>query len=187
MASQDYPVPAADRMKDRKDTFMDSLMEYSSSGRLVGQDSNPPTPRVRDGTQQEVRTNPFDLVTAEDFLKNLPSAPLNGQSNIAGASNGKRRSTSEWSIAEEGKEREKEKSGSTSASGTLRRIKGMVKNKSISLGLSKSPTDGMSASSSVSCIGHQKGNQLTRSYRCPQLCGRIPREPEQRGFHAPRL
>ena len=148
MASQDYPVPAADRLKDRKDTFMDCLMEYSSSGRLVGQDSNPPTPRVRDGTQQEVRGNPFELVTAEDFLKNLPSAPLTGRTSTAGASNGKRRSTSEYSIAEEGKE--SEKSGSISASGTLRRIKGMVKNKSISLGLSKSPPDGMSATACIS-------------------------------------
>ena len=125
-------------MRDRKDHFMNSLMEYSSSGRFVGQDSKPPTPRVRDGpvVAPPKTKSPYDLVTAEDFMKNLPPAPLNG-SNGHGASTGGANGM-DMGVAQS-QERPANASG---ANGTLRRIKGMVKSKSISLGLIKGPTDG---------------------------------------------
>jgi hypothetical protein len=84
--------------------------------------------------------NPYDLVTAEDFLKNLPPEHMHDRANGNGVSDAKRRSASEYSNGEDGKE--KDRAGAGTGNGTLRRIKGMVKNKSISLGLSKAPTDG---------------------------------------------
>ena len=175
MASQDYPLSAAERMRDRKDNFMDSLIEYSSSGRFVGQDSEPPTPRIRDSPVTVQRKSPYDLVTAEDFLKNLPPAPLDGTNGYGKASeNPKRRSTSEFPQNGDGKDKDK--------TGTLRRIRGMVKTKSISLGLSKGPVDGTSPCSPK--LRETGMRMLTDSFRRVQLYSRVSRKSQQRGIHA---
>ncbi|WVW79954.1 hypothetical protein I302_101927 [Kwoniella bestiolae CBS 10118] len=60
---QDATIP---RTSDRRASLIETLTDYSTSGRLHDQDSLPPTPRH--GINGERVENPFELVTVQDFL-----------------------------------------------------------------------------------------------------------------------
>ncbi|WVF67080.1 hypothetical protein IAT40_001825 [Kwoniella sp. CBS 6097] len=66
LTSQDFPATVEDRLAERRASYIETLMDYSSSGRLHDQDSLPPTPRR--GINGEKEENPFELVTVQDFL-----------------------------------------------------------------------------------------------------------------------
>ncbi|OCF43389.1 hypothetical protein I317_02687 [Kwoniella heveanensis CBS 569] len=66
LTSQDFPSTVEDRLAERRASYIESLMNYSSSGRLHDQDSMPPTPRR--GINGEKEEDPFEMVTVQDFL-----------------------------------------------------------------------------------------------------------------------
>ena len=65
LLNQDFTQTINDRMLDRRETFLQGIVDASSSGRLHGQDSLPPTPRSR----SIVIDDPLELVTVQDFFK----------------------------------------------------------------------------------------------------------------------
>lgn len=62
---QDFPHPVEDKLASRRESFLNSVMQASTSGRLRNQDSLPPTPKVHiDGLE-----DPLELITMQDFFK----------------------------------------------------------------------------------------------------------------------
>lgn len=117
LPGQDYPVSVEERLETRRTQLIESLVNFSSSGRYTDQDSNPPTPRVAK------QGDPHELVTVGDFIRTSPTLP---QGEHASGSAG---------VARVGDVEKKEKGG------TLRKIKGMVRRGSLGLGL-KGPSYG---------------------------------------------
>lgn len=134
LTSQEYPVSVEDRLTERRTQLIESLVNFSSSGRLTDQDSLPPTPRFKP------TGDPTELVTADHFIRTMPppnSPPRNGNGNGN-------------ALANDAMERQRSGSvgggddkGSAVGSGTFRKIKGLVRRGSIGLGLKVGPSYGM--------------------------------------------
>ena len=81
MVNQD----ATDPQLAKRDALIDSVVAYSSSGRLRDQDSAPPTPKLNG----RMRGDPSELVTMQDFFRSAPapdseaggSSPMRNRSN----------------------------------------------------------------------------------------------------------
>ncbi|KAK8861412.1 hypothetical protein IAR55_002231 [Kwoniella newhampshirensis] len=65
LESQEYPLSIEDKLQEKRSSLIDSLMDYSSSGRLQNQDSLPPALRRQSTVDGEV---PSEFVTLEDFF-----------------------------------------------------------------------------------------------------------------------
>jgi hypothetical protein len=115
---QDYPRSVEDRLAERREVLLDHLVAYSSSGRMKGQDSQPPTPRLVD--------DPAELVTANDFFT---GSKRNSLLRSTSTGSGKNQELLDVVGAEE-------KKSSSVGSGTLRKVAGYMRKKStIGLGL----------------------------------------------------
>lgn len=110
LETQDYPQTPEDRIALKRQSLVDSLVNFSSSGRMADQDSRPPTPRHRSFQGQD----PHELVTMENFFKDGPQIP--------DARDGRGRSPS--GTAEEEKKM-----------GTFGKLRGMMRRRSLALGL----------------------------------------------------
>lgn len=110
---QDYPETMADRLETRRRSMMDSLFDFSRSGRLHDQDSAPPTPKTTSVP------DPTELVTINDFFREARHMPPDGPSQPIGPR------TRSASSASEGTEEKK--------TGTLRKIAGLVRRRSAGL------------------------------------------------------
>ncbi|WRT65524.1 uncharacterized protein IL334_002469 [Kwoniella shivajii] len=85
LSTQDFPLAIEDKLAERRASLMESIMDYSSSGRMHDQDSAPPTPRR--GSSGEKEEDPLEMVTVQDFLATAGpnrqrSVGVSGEENI---------------------------------------------------------------------------------------------------------
>lgn len=129
--SQDYPVSPQTSVQEHRQQLIDSLMRFSSSGRMADQDSAPPTPRQRSGTGVQ---DPHELVTMEKFFEDAPET-----SEEMSVKRPSRRPVSA------GADYEKKM-------GTFGKIKGMMRRGSLGLGLGLKATKEVGESTCISKI-----------------------------------
>ncbi|WVR03965.1 hypothetical protein IAU60_000964 [Kwoniella sp. DSM 27419] len=153
LSSQDFPSTIQDRLADRRRSYIESLVDYSSSGRLHDQDSLPSTPRKATMTGVD-ESDPFEMVSAVDFLKSSPGASTLSQ-HAAGAQEGASDPISSCyaARADEDGEGKPTASGSTTPTG-LRKIAGMMRRSSSHLKLK--PSNGLDSGSIAFIAEHQE-------------------------------
>ncbi|WWD16681.1 hypothetical protein CI109_101111 [Kwoniella shandongensis] len=117
LASQEYPLSVEQKVQEKRASLVDSLVEYSLSGRLENQDATPPTPKSQ--SRFESPKEDFDLVTINDFLM--------GRKGSSESKNDSARSRSNSiPLVEEGDRQ-------CSSSITFKKIAGAVRKKSVQL------------------------------------------------------
>nr|ODN85233.1 hypothetical protein L203_05186 [Cryptococcus depauperatus CBS 7841] len=83
LASQDFPSTIEDRLSDKATAFMEQLVDYSSSGRLHGQDSMPPSRKKTDTIGGGEEGDLHEVVSVTDFLQTRPPLRTEGKGSKA--------------------------------------------------------------------------------------------------------
>ncbi|ODO09423.1 hypothetical protein I350_03023 [Cryptococcus amylolentus CBS 6273] len=123
LKSQDYPTTLEDRLTQKHEQLVDTLLQVGSR-RLPDQDSLPPTPRG--ARNEESETDPFEEVSVTDFLNSSrpPSPPSKSSEKEKGDKMLRERSNSEGG----GKSK------------LVSKIGGAVRRGSVHLGLKSAPS-----------------------------------------------
>lgn len=116
--TQDYPDSVESRIATKRQSLINDIVSYSSSGRMHDQDSLPPTPR--NTSHPTTLGDPREMVTVEDFFRSEPPPTTERRSA----------SDAELTPSENGESR----------FASMRRLKGLVRRKSLGLGLKASPS-----------------------------------------------
>lgn len=121
------------KVQAKRQALMDRLVDYSSSGRLENQDSEAPTPRAIYHTANGNMSS--ELVTMRDFFMDPQTLPKTSSTERSPSESDQARLRSD-SLTNEGESSEQGRK-----SGTLKKIAGLVRRKSIGFSL-KSPVIG---------------------------------------------
>jgi hypothetical protein len=122
LGAQDYPLLLAERVREPRQRLVDSLLDFSSSGRMADQDAAPPARQMG-----PVSGDPRELVTMQDFFKNGHGMP----------------------ISRGGSEQSTSMSGDEKKVGAFDKIRGMMRKQSLALGLGLKSTKDMSKSTAT--------------------------------------
>ena len=117
MDTQDYPQSAEERVLERREELVDDILRFSSSGKMLDQESLPPTPQVE-------RVDPMEMVTYQEFLRSKSSKPA----TEADDSMSRSRSSSQGQLEEK--------------NGFATKFKSMVRRSSVSLGFKSNASFG---------------------------------------------
>ncbi|WVQ94544.1 hypothetical protein IAU59_001623 [Kwoniella sp. CBS 9459] len=171
LTSQDFPLTVEDRLAERRASYIESLVDYSSSGRLHDQDSMPPTPRRVPNGEREQEQDPFELVTVQDFLASggptrrsslaadkFMQSPSENEDDQAGQMTSSRSRSNSVPLEEGLLRKSGSNSGTTTPTG-LKKLTGMMRRGSAHLSLKVSPID----VNSISYIAeHQENLRLVQ-------------------------
>lgn len=154
LSEQEYPTSMEDRLEQRRQRLIDSILDFSSSGRLNDQDSAPPTPRaVRADLAAE---DSGEEVTLDEYIRTSQSGSsrmgrrdsaisLSSQKSAKGGS--RSRSGSGGNLLDEGRK----------SPAPFKKLAGLVRKSSSGLNL-RLPTPGSLDSGSIAYVAEYQEN-----------------------------